>query len=89
MIQSFLLPTVSLCDWVEMDRPAAWIHIPIEQSHLIAAAANQGFVFHHAEGLRATMCQWLRNATPNKLPMFGTHQIGVAGENKTVTKLMC
>ncbi len=71
--------SVSLADWKRIDCSAVWLNFPIQQSRLIPVAANLGFMFHHAEGVTSTMCQWLRQRSVSKLPVFGTHQIGVAG----------
>lgn len=43
-------------------------------------AQKYGFYFHHAkpEGY-VQMCLWLDKSTPNKIPNYANHYIGVAG----------
>ncbi|XP_075716597.1 nucleoside diphosphate-linked moiety X motif 6 [Rhinoderma darwinii] len=64
--------------WREEGRIAVWMHIPIMLSGLITYAASEGFTFHHAENDASTMTLWLKDG-PNKLPVYATHQVGVAG----------
>ncbi|KAM9378295.1 nucleoside diphosphate-linked moiety X motif 6 [Phaethornis superciliosus] len=64
--------------WRREGRTAAWIHLPILRSSLAAAAASQGFAFHHAEQGSSTLTLWLGEG-PSKLPGYATHQLGVAG----------
>ncbi|XP_051013036.1 nucleoside diphosphate-linked moiety X motif 6 [Acomys russatus] len=64
--------------WRSEGRVAAWLHIPILQSHLIAPAASLGFCFHHAEPHSSTLTLWLGEG-PSRLPLYATHQVGVAG----------
>jgi len=44
-----------------------WLYIPIELSHLASISAKYGFKYHHAEN------------DESKVPMFASHQLGVAG----------
>ncbi|XP_021487973.1 nucleoside diphosphate-linked moiety X motif 6 isoform X2 [Meriones unguiculatus] len=64
--------------WRAEGRVAAWLHIPILQSHFIAPAASLGFRFHHAELHSSTLTLWLGEG-PSRLPGYATHQVGVAG----------
>ncbi|XP_031232516.1 nucleoside diphosphate-linked moiety X motif 6 isoform X3 [Mastomys coucha] len=64
--------------WRSEGRIAAWLHIPILQSHFIAPAASLGFCFHHAEPHSSTLTLWLGEG-PSRLPGYATHQVGVAG----------
>ncbi|XP_027247759.1 nucleoside diphosphate-linked moiety X motif 6 isoform X1 [Cricetulus griseus] len=64
--------------WRSEGRVAAWLHIPILQSHFIAPAASLGFCFHHAESHSSTLTLWLGEG-PSRLPGYATHQVGVAG----------
>ncbi|KAH0506042.1 Nucleoside diphosphate-linked moiety X motif 6 [Microtus ochrogaster] len=64
--------------WRSEGRIAAWLHIPILQSHFIAPAASLGFHFHHAESDSSTLTLWLGEG-PSRLPGYATHQVGVAG----------
>lgn len=65
--------------WRSEGRVAAWLHIPILQSHFIAPAASLGFHFHHAESDSSTLTLWLGEG-PSRLPGYATHQVGVAGQ---------
>lgn len=64
--------------WRSEGRVAAWLHVPILQSHFIAPAAALGFCFHHAESHSSTLTLWLGEG-PSRLPGYATHQVGVAG----------
>ncbi|OBS69699.1 hypothetical protein A6R68_01761, partial [Neotoma lepida] len=63
--------------WQSEGRVAAWLHVPILQSHFIASAASLGFRFHHAESHSSTLTLWLGEG-PSRLPGYATHQVGVA-----------
>ncbi|XP_030108418.1 nucleoside diphosphate-linked moiety X motif 6 isoform X7 [Mus musculus] len=65
--------------WRSEGRIAAWLHIPILQSHFIAPAASLGFCFHHAKPHSSTLTLWLGEG-PSRLPGYATHQVGVAVE---------
>ncbi|KAM6075720.1 nucleoside diphosphate-linked moiety X motif 6 [Chlamydotis macqueenii] len=64
--------------WREEGRLAVWLRVPIFQSGLSAAAASQGFAFHHAERSSSTLTLWLGEG-PSRLPGYASHQVGVAG----------
>ncbi|XP_070553024.1 nucleoside diphosphate-linked moiety X motif 6-like isoform X2 [Ptychodera flava] len=49
------------------------------QSDLIPLAAQQGFKLHHSQGETVTLCKWLPDDLPNRIPIYATHQVGVAG----------
>ncbi|XP_065693859.2 nucleoside diphosphate-linked moiety X motif 6 [Patagioenas fasciata] len=68
----------ALARWRHEGRIAVWLRVPILQSGLAAAAAAQGFTFHHAEPGSSTLTLWLGEG-PSRLPGFATHQLGVAG----------
>nr|XP_005994766.1 PREDICTED: nucleoside diphosphate-linked moiety X motif 6 isoform X3 [Latimeria chalumnae] len=68
----------SLTQWKAEGRAAVWLHVPILQSRFIPAAASQGFRFHHAEKDSSTLTLWLGDGN-SRLPMYATHQVGVAG----------
>lgn len=69
----------SLENWLSENRSAVWIYLPIDLSHLAAIAARHGFKYHHAENNEAVLCKWLNQDCESKIPMFATHQVGVAG----------
>lgn len=77
LLSPLLLDSVK--QWKAEGRKAVWLHVPILQSKFIAAAAEQGFTFHHAESDSATMTLWLGEGV-SKLPHYATHQLGVAGK---------
>lgn len=60
--------------------PALWLKIPADFCHYISVAAHYGFQFHHTQPKYVMMCLWLPEDVPNKIPQYGTHQVGVAGE---------
>uniref|UniRef100_A0A8D2JK00 Nucleoside diphosphate-linked moiety X motif 6 n=1 Tax=Varanus komodoensis TaxID=61221 RepID=A0A8D2JK00_VARKO len=64
--------------WKSEGHIAVWLHVPVLQSRFIAAAAEQGFAFHHAESDTATLTLWLAGGR-SRLPSYATHQLGVAG----------
>ncbi|XP_074651153.1 nucleoside diphosphate-linked moiety X motif 6-like [Tubulanus polymorphus] len=68
----------SLVEW-ERKHSAVWLNIPISYSSLIPEAVELGFQFHHAEGNSCTMTRWLDKTAESQLPMFASHQVGVAG----------
>ncbi|KAF7252596.1 Nucleoside diphosphate-linked moiety X motif 6, partial [Varanus komodoensis] len=63
--------------WKSEGHIAVWLHVPVLQSRFIAAAAEQGFAFHHAESDTATLTLWLAGGR-SRLPSYATHQLGVA-----------
>ncbi|XP_020637151.3 nucleoside diphosphate-linked moiety X motif 6 isoform X2 [Pogona vitticeps] len=68
----------SVKQWKAEGHIAVWLHVPILQSRFIAVAAEQGFAFHHAESNSAALTLWLAGGH-NRLPVYATHQLGVAG----------
>lgn len=77
----------SIKQWRTEGHMAVWLHVPILQSRFIAAAAEQGFAFHHAESDCATLTLWLGEGR-SRLPSFASHQVGVAGEHQKM-KCLC
>jgi 8-oxo-dGTP diphosphatase len=56
---------------------AIWLIIPIQHSHLIKYFAAEKFLFHHTENeTELTMQRWLLS-TPNNLPKYASHYLGV------------
>ncbi|XP_028657866.2 nucleoside diphosphate-linked moiety X motif 6 [Erpetoichthys calabaricus] len=68
----------SVTQWKSDGRVAVWLHIPIFQSRFIASAASLGFTFHHAQKDHSVLTIWLKEE-PSRLPVYATHQVGVAG----------
>lgn len=81
-VSSSLCILAAIQQWRAEGRIAAWLHIPILQSHFIAPAASLGFCFHHAEPHLSTLTLWLGEG-PSRLPGYATHQVGVAGQFPT------
>lgn len=74
------LPEANIIEWKKEGNSSVWLHIPIELSHLISKAASLGFIFHHARQRHSVLNLWLDSSRPSKIPPYGTHQVGVAGE---------
>ncbi|XP_003221816.1 nucleoside diphosphate-linked moiety X motif 6 [Anolis carolinensis] len=68
----------SIKQWRAEGHIAIWLHVPILQSRFIATAAELGFAFHHAESDSATLTLWIADGR-SRLPIYATHQLGVAG----------
>lgn len=62
--------------------PAMWLKVPMDFCHYISVAAHYGFEFHHTKPKYLMMYLWLPEDVPNKVPPYGTHHLGVAGEGK-------
>lgn len=74
-----------IVEWKKQGNSSVWLHVPIELSHLISKAASLGFIFHHAKQCHSVLNLWLDDDQPSKIPLYGTHQVGVAG---TVIQLL-
>jgi hypothetical protein len=48
-------------------------------SSLISILNKFDFKYHHAENDLAVLCKWLPKDKESKIPLFATHQMGVAG----------
>ena len=66
--------------WEEEKHSSVWFYLPINLSELIAVLAKFGFRYHHAENEKAVLCKWLPVDKESKIPLFATHQMGVAGK---------
>mmetsp|Transcript_5491 Transcript_5491/g.13742 ORF Transcript_5491/g.13742 Transcript_5491/m.13742 type:complete len:310 (+) Transcript_5491:2-931(+) len=66
----------SLRQWEKEGRSGCWLFIPSEKSHLVSAAVQQGFDFHHAKPGVVAMTKWLLD-TPNMIPSYPFTQVGV------------
>ena len=67
-----------------------WLKLKKEQAHLAGVAVQDaGFSFHHAKDDYLMLNKWLPD-TPNKMPTYATHFVGVGGLvlNKDRTKLL-
>jgi len=81
----------ALSTWVNEKRTAVWIYLPIHLSHLATISAKHGFKYHHAENDQAVLCKWLQDDRESKIPLFATHQVGVAGVvyRKDTNQILC
>ena len=70
----------SIEKWQIEKRSSIWLYIPLSLSSFISIIAKYGFKYHHAEDDLAVMCRWLSEDRENKIPLFATHQVGVAGK---------
>ena len=70
----------NITEWKKQGNSSVWLHVPIELSHLICKAASLGFTFHHAKQCHSVLNLWLDSSRPSRIPLYGTHQVGVAGE---------
>ena len=68
----------SVATWRSQRKKSVSIQVPIERSHLIPAAAQVGFEFHHAHPKHSTLSLWLSD-TPCKVPHYASHRVGVGG----------
>lgn len=55
------------------------MYLPISLSHLASISSKYGFKYHHAENELAVLYKWLPENKECKIPVFATHQMGVAG----------
>lgn len=69
----------SLEKWSSENRSSVWIYYPMSLSNIGTIASKYGFKFHHAEGDNAAIYKWLHTDRECKIPLFATHQMGVAG----------
>jgi len=69
----------SIKAWQENQKRSVFLKIPITHSHLISAAAQLGFTFHHARGDYSMLTLWIDNSTNSTLPAFANHTVGASG----------
>ncbi|RNA25749.1 nucleoside diphosphate-linked moiety X motif 6 [Brachionus plicatilis] len=69
----------SLNEWKDEKRTSIWYYLPINLSNLAVILAKYGFKYHHAENNEAVLYKWLPDDRPSKIPLFATHQMGIAG----------
>lgn len=62
-----------------------WLKVPTDFCHYISIASHYGFQFHHTQPKHVMMYLWLPEDVPDKVPAFGTHHVGVAGERLRAT----
>ena len=70
----------SLECWSIEKRSSIWLYVPIQMSHLAGISNLFGFKYHHAENEEAVLYKWLGiDGNESKVPLFASHQVGVAG----------
>jgi ADP-ribose pyrophosphatase YjhB (NUDIX family) len=67
----------SLPYWTAEGLRLVWLQIPSDMSHLISAAVNEGFTFHHCQPDYLMLSR--RLVADVTVPGFATHFIGVGG----------
>jgi nicotinamide mononucleotide (NMN) deamidase PncC/8-oxo-dGTP pyrophosphatase MutT (NUDIX family) len=65
--------------WVAAGKRGLWLKVPMACTHLLGAARDEGFRFHHAKAEYAMMTRWLPRDLPSPLPAYAFTQIGVGG----------
>lgn len=74
--QSRLEATIEACR--QLQKSSLWITVPMCHASIIEAMTDiKGLNFHHASGKTANLCIWLQDHIDNKIPEYGTHQVGV------------
>ncbi|CAN6479796.1 unnamed protein product [Victoria cruziana] len=66
----------SISQWKQQGKKGVWLNIPIKFVDLVPAAVQEGFWYHHAEAGCLMLVNWLP-CTPNTLPIYATHRLGV------------
>ncbi|KAH7684091.1 Mn(2+)-dependent ADP-ribose/CDP-alcohol diphosphatase protein [Dioscorea alata] len=66
----------SLSHWRQQGIRGVWIKLPIELSHLVQPAVQEGFCYHHAEPTYLMLVYWIP-ASENTLPINATHRVGI------------
>ncbi|CAA0825419.1 Nudix hydrolase 8 [Striga hermonthica] len=66
----------SLYQWNIRGKKGIWLKLPLERSNLVPVAAQEGFVYHHAERSYVMMTYWVPQG-PSLLPPNASHHVGV------------
>jgi ADP-ribose pyrophosphatase YjhB (NUDIX family) len=53
------------------------VTVPDYLSHNISIFTKRGFYYHHCSKSSLILCKWLDKSTPNKLPHYAQHLVGV------------
>ncbi|VDP06248.1 unnamed protein product [Heligmosomoides polygyrus] len=72
------LITQSLEDWKKRRVRGVWMRVDIQDSHIIPALVERGFMFHHTQPHCLVMTKWLPE-TPCTLPIYAHTLIGAGG----------
>eukprot|EP00802_Teleaulax_amphioxeia_P013040 Tamp_13087.p1 GENE.Tamp_13087~~Tamp_13087.p1 ORF type:complete len:484 (+),score=64.38 Tamp_13087:42-1454(+) len=65
--------------WVAQGKRGLWLKVPLACAHLVGAARDAEFQFHHAKPDYVLMTRWLPQDVPSSLPLYAFTQIGVGG----------
>lgn len=68
----------ALEEWRRRGKRGVWLRVPTAMAQLVPPAVTLGFDFHHALPGYVMLTQWLP-ASPNTLPAYPHHQVGVGG----------
>ncbi|KAL4185704.1 hypothetical protein AMTRI_Chr10g232010 [Amborella trichopoda] len=66
----------SLSKWRHLGKKGVWMKLLIEQSHLVDAAVQEGFWYHHAEPTYLMLVHWIPN-TAHTFPVNASHRVGI------------
>lgn len=66
----------SISHWRQQGKKGVWIKLPIELVHLVQAAVEEGFWYHHAEPKYLMLVYWIPD-TVHTLPINATHRVGI------------
>ncbi|GMI07844.1 hypothetical protein TrLO_g11586 [Triparma laevis f. longispina] len=86
LTEATLSSTLSAC--VSARKSAAWITVPISESAIIPTLSALNFRFHHTGPLQSHLYCWLK-ASPDKVPEYATHQVGVGTVCIHESKILC
>jgi hypothetical protein len=77
-----------IINWSKENKNSIMIYLPMELSHLASVADKFGFEYHHAFKQQCALFKWLSTDIECKIPLYATHQLGVAGKPKTELKIL-
>ena len=61
------------------NRNAVWLKLSGDAGSLVSIARQHSFLYHHCKDDYIMLTRWLPEDVPNKIPAYGTHQVGVGG----------
>eukprot|EP00505_MAST-04D_sp_SCG-Rhode-Island_P001209 Stramenopile-MAST_4_protein_1209 len=56
-----------------------WLKLSGDAGSLVSIARQHSFLYHHCKDDYIMLTRWLPEDVPNKIPAYGTHQVGVGG----------
>ena len=69
----------SIKTWAAAGKQGLWLKVPLVCAHLLGAARDERFQFHHAKPDYVQLTRWLPEDVPSPLPLYAFTQIGVGG----------